>query len=139
MARSDRFTITQKTPVVYSDFARSFAPNPLTGLLTRVQNEVSVMQSIENLCLTRRRERFNNPLIGSAVDSMLFDPLDGTTAASIQSALTETIQINEPRVSQFEVTVTPDFDNNAYSVLVTFTINQQPQVFTFTTILSRVR
>lgn len=139
MARADRLTITQKKPVLYSDFTINLDRNPLTGLLARVENEDAVMNSIRNLCRTRRRERFNQPNLGSKADSNLFDPADPKTANLIVQDLQDTIKNEEPRVRDvtFKLTFLPDSD--LYRVDVLFTTLNNPEQTSFSFTLDRVR
>jgi hypothetical protein len=52
----------------------------------------------------------------------LFEPLDYATAGMIRSQVYEVIERYEPRIDVDTVRVTPDEQNNGYSVEMTFTI-----------------
>lgn len=138
MARSDKYTAFKKKEF-YSDFLINFDMNPITGTLARVTNEDSVKQSLKNLILTNRTERPYNPLFGSRISSLLFDPLDTFTAQSIKEEIMETVRAFEPRVVLHEVLVLPDEDNNGFIVNIIFSTINIPQETRIELFLQRVR
>ena len=73
MSRADKNTLEQKKREIYSDFLNNFDQNPFTGVLARVTNEESVAQSLKNITLTNRGERFYNSNKGSRIRSSLFE------------------------------------------------------------------
>lgn len=138
--RSDKFTIETKKLEYYSDFLVNFDKNPVTGFMARVTNEEAVKQSIRNLVLTMRTERFYDPNIGSKVSALLFEPIDEITAEAIQREIRQTINNKEPRASLIEVIVNPQYDLNAYFITVVFSIINIPdQTFNLDLILRRIR
>jgi phage baseplate assembly protein W len=138
--RSDKFTIESKKVTQYSDFLNGFDKNPQTGFLAMVSNEESVKQSIRNLILTERTERFYRPHIGSKIMSLLFEPIDIVTEELLKTTITETIKNNEPRAQLVSVSITPMHEYNAYVVAVAFSIINIPsETFDLTVILKRVR
>jgi len=140
VSRSDKFTIHDKKIQQFSDFTTSFAKNPLTGFLARVTNEDAIKQSIKNLVLTERTERFYRPWIGSKIMSLLFEPMDTPTQEMMKNAITETIKNNEPRVDLKLVEVIPHQDINAYVINVHFKIKNIPDSLeTMNLILRRTR
>lgn len=138
MSRSDKYTPFKKKEF-YSDFLINFDMNPVTGTLARVTNEDSVKQSLKNLILTNRTERPYNPLLGSRINALLFDPLDTFTAQSIKEEIEETIKAFEPRVVLNDVSVYPDEDNNGFTVNIIFSTINIPQETRIELFLQRVR
>ena len=138
MSRSDKYTPFKKKEF-YSDFLINFDMNPITGTLARVTNEDSVKQSLKNLILTNRTERPYNPLLGSRINALLFDPLDTFTAQSIKEEIEETIKAFEPRVVLNDVSVYPDEDNNGFTVNIIFSTINIPQETRIELFLQRVR
>jgi phage baseplate assembly protein W len=138
MSRSDKYTPFKKKEF-YSDFLINFDMNPITGTLARVTNEDSVKQSLKNLILTNRTERPYNPLIGSRINSLLFDPLDSYTAQNIKEEIEETIKAFEPRAVLHEVFVSADEDNNGFTVNIIFSTINIPQETRIELFLQRVR
>jgi phage baseplate assembly protein W len=139
IARSDRYSFLKKTPVYYSDFLNSFDVNPETGNLYQVTNEESVKQSIRNLVLTDRFERFYQPLIGSKIQSLLFDLDTPQTKNLIISTIVETIRNYEPRALEVTAYVDDLDDSDTISILVLFSLANVPEPIQLPLILNRIR
>lgn len=73
MARADKFTLTRKKFVVYTDFGNNFEKNPFTGFLAKYENEDAVKQSLSNLLRTQLGERFYDSKKGSKLADLLFE------------------------------------------------------------------
>ena len=138
MSRSDKYTPFKKKEF-YSDFLINFDMNPVTGTLARVTNEDSIKQSLKNLILTNRTERPYNPLLGSRINALLFDPLDTLTAQSLKEEIQETIKAFEPRAVLNDVSVYPDEDNNGFTINIIFSTINIPQETRIELFLQRVR
>jgi phage baseplate assembly protein W len=138
MSRSDKYTPFKKKEF-YSDFLINFDMNPVTGTLARVTNEDSIKQSLKNLILTNRTERPYNPLLGSRINALLFDPLDTLTAQSLKEEIQETIKAFEPRAVLNDVSVYPDEDNNGFKINIIFSTINIPQETRIELFLQRVR
>lgn len=138
MSRADKRTWRSVEPVVYSDFDSSFRKNPVTGSLIRITNEDSIKQSIRNLILASAGEWAHHPKLGSAIYSMLFEPLDPVTASTIQELVLESLQL-EPRAKFNAVDVTESSDGNGYYVSITFTPINSTRASSLTILLKRVR
>lgn len=143
MARSDKISPVRKQEF-YSDFLINFDKNPITGVLAKVTNEDSIKQSLKNLILTNRTERFYDPLIGSKIQSLLFEPLDLFTADVLKDEITTTIKNYEPRVTIHTIEVTPAdlfkaTSENGYNISIVFSTINIPQETRLDFFLSRVR
>lgn len=140
MGRAEKFTVETSKIEYNSDFLNNFDRNPVTGFLARVTNEDSVKQSIKNLLLTNKGERFYDPHVGSHLQSLLFEQIDHVTEHQIKNTIQDTIQTHEPRAVLHDVRITGDSNINAYFVTVVFSvINIPEQQFNFDLILRRVR
>lgn len=106
----------------FKDLSVTFKPHPITGDLVTVKDEASIKQSIVNLLLTNKGERFFAPNIGSSISSLLFEPLDYGTASLIQSEIKATLETYEPRIQIISIVATPDYDNNGFEVELVFEI-----------------
>ena len=106
----------------FKDLSMSFQVNPITSDLIATKNEVAIARSVRNLVLTRPGERFFNPNLGSKVYETLFDNMDEISASIIQDEIRDTIDNYEPRVELIEVIVDPDYDNNAFDVVIKYNI-----------------
>lgn len=140
VSAADRFTIESAKVKTYSDFLTDFDKNPSTGYLAEVHNEDSIRQSIRNLVLTERTERFYRAATGSKVYSLLFEPFDALTSMAIENTIRETIRNSEPRALVRGVTVVPNEAHHMYIVGVMFSVISTPdEVFETALILRRVR
>jgi phage baseplate assembly protein W len=127
--------------VIYSDFTVNLEKNPLTGLLARVTNEESVKQSLSNIVKTMRRERFNQPLVGSKLAGSLFEFIDEQAATEIRETLLASIQADEPRAQNVVIEVKHNMIASRNQVVVTiiFSMINIPERISFDVILKRVR
>ncbi len=140
IAAADRFTIENSKVRTFSDFLIGFDKNPMTGLLALAHNEEAVKQSIKNLVLTQRTERFYRAATGSKITSLLFDPIDNITSLSVENAIRETIKNSEPRAKLISVEVAAHVTSNLYVVSIVFSIVSSPDLtFNMSLILRRVR
>mgnify|MGYP001167833497 FL=1 len=106
----------------FKDLSMSFQVNPINSDLIATKNETAIARSVRNLVTTRPGERFFNPNLGSKVYETLFDNMDEISASIIQDEIRDTIDNYEPRVELIEVIVDPDYDNNAFDVVIKYNI-----------------
>jgi phage baseplate assembly protein W len=123
----------------YIDFNTAFLQHPVSNDLGRVYDAEAVKQSIRRLCLTDKYERRLNPKIGSNINKILFEPMDGSTTSILQSYIRETIQNYEPRAILQNVIVTPDYDKQSYYVNVVFSTTFTENAVTLNFYLNKVR
>ena len=114
-----------------------FARNPLQMTSPAVSNENSIKQAVKNLILTVPGEKPFQPLVGSRVTSLLFEPLDGFTADAIQDEIINTINQYEPRVKLTDVVVTPIYEGNKLNVVIEYQVVGLPIVETIEFVLQR--
>ncbi len=127
----------QKTSQAFKDIAMAFGKNPFTDDVNIVKNEESIKQSVRNLILTTPGEKPFQPLTGSRVNELLFEPLDPFTADSLQDEIINTINQFEPRVSLQGVEIQPIWDRNELNVTIEYRIIGKPIVESFTFVLQR--
>ena len=121
----------------FKDFAVNFARNPFTDDLSIVNNDNSIKQAVKNIILTSPGEKPFQPLVGSSVNRLLFEPLDAFTADTIAEEITTTINQFEPRVQLTNVDVTPIFESNKLNVSLEYKIVGLPIVETIEFVLQR--
>lgn len=121
---------------VFRDININFKRNPVTNDLVILKNEDAIKKSVINLVRTILSERFFNPLIGTTIESLLFE-LD-TNSLKLESTLigeVQTILKNfEPRVSFKEAKVDVDSENNSVGIKIVYDIvgeSLPPQTATF--------
>jgi phage baseplate assembly protein W len=105
----------------FKDISISFDVNPLTRDLIVLKNETSIVRSIRNLISTIKGEIPYSDK-GSNITNLLFENMNSITSSLIESEVTDTITRYEPRVSLISVVVNPDYDNNTYDIVITYTI-----------------
>lgn len=106
----------------FKDLSITFKPHPVTGDLITVKDEADIKQSIVNLIVTNKGERFFNPNLGSSITELLFSPLDYGTAALIQSYIENTLKLYEPRILIDSIQTIPNFDDDGFDVSLEFQI-----------------
>ena len=115
---------------IYSDIDLTFTRQPVTGDIALSYDDQAVIRSVRNLLLTNHYERPFQPVIGSNLDSFLFENIVSSQQAVIEKEIADTITNFEPRVTINSIVVTADEINNAYDVTLSFFIgnNTQPTV-----------
>ena len=121
----------------FSDLSINFSRNPFTDDLSVVKNDNSIKQAVKNLIMTAPGEKPFQPLVGSSVTNLLFEPLDGFTADSIKDEIVTTINQFEPRVRLTNCNVTPIFESNKLNVSIEYQIVGLPIVETIEFVLQR--
>ena len=106
----------------FKDVSMSFQVNPITSDLIATKNETAIARSVRNLVLTRPGEKFFNPNLGSRVYETLFDNMDDISASIVEDDIRDTIDNYEPRVKLVSVKATPDYQGNAFDVVITYNI-----------------
>ena len=121
----------------FKDFSVNFARNPFTDDLSVVHNDNSIKQAVKNIILTSPGEKPFQPLIGSSVNRLLFEPLDAFTADAVAEEIRTTINQYEPRVKLTKVNVTPIIEGNKLNVSLEYKIVGLPIVETIEFVLQR--
>ena len=79
----------------FDDLNIALPLNPFTKDTYTVKNENAIKQSIKNLVLTVPGEKPFQPLVGSQVNRLLFEPMDAFTADAIKDEIINTIKQHE--------------------------------------------
>ena len=121
--------LTQKRARLYKDFDLAFGNNAITGDINKKLDVNAVKQSLKTLVLTRPYERPFNPLLGSEIYGLLFEPMTTFTTAAIDKSLQYLIQNYEKRVRLQNIDIEPLYDLNTYNITIEFFIVgiNQPQ------------
>ena len=118
----------------FKDISMSFEINPISSDLIATKDETAIARSVRNLVLTRPGERFFNPNLGSRVYESLFDNVDDISASIVEYDIRDTVDNYEPRVKLVSVKATPDYQGNAFDVVITYNIigiDASPQQLAF--------
>jgi phage baseplate assembly protein W len=121
----------------FLDLNIALSRNPFTDDISTVKNDNAIKQAVKNLVLTTPGEKPFQPLIGSKINDLLFEPLDAFTSDAIRDEIINTINQYEPRVDLTEVSVEPIYEGNKFSIEVEYRIVGLPVVETITFVLQR--
>jgi phage baseplate assembly protein W len=106
----------------FKDISMTFQSNPLNSDLIALKNETAIARSIRNIVFTLPGEKFFNPNFGSRVSRSLFENIDEILASNIRDEIATSIVNFEPRVELKNVEVIPNYDNNSFDVIITYSI-----------------
>lgn len=132
-------TQTSIATVLYSDIQQSFDIHPNKLDLMIDTNEEAIKNSIRNILLTNRGERLFNPLLGSDINSILFENISPQTESTLTSFIKTAITNFEPRANLINVIVSPLPDENAYVATIVFSVINKTEPVILDVILNRVR
>jgi|TARA_R100000084_G_C4522332_1_gene87386 hypothetical protein len=124
----------------FKDISASFQVNPLNDDLIPLLNANSIARSIRNLVFTSRGDIPFNPVLGSRVGELLFEPMDQITSTALREEIKDTIDNFEPRVKLEEVEVVPDYDEGQYDIIINYIIigiDVLPQQLSFALVPTR--
>ena len=106
----------------FKDISMTFQSNPLTDDLIAIKDANAIARSIRNIVFTLPGEKPFEPDFWSYISGSLFENLDDITGGVIEDQIRESINNWEPRVNLTEVITNPNFDNNAFDVIITYEI-----------------
>ena len=123
----------------YTDFNLLFTRHPVTGDVTKKNDEEAVKTALRNLISTRHYERPFHPEIGCQIHSLLFENFNPVTSQVMKKTIYDTINKFEPRVTVLDVIIREKPDNNDISLDIIFRLNNSDRPVTLTTLITRVR
>lgn len=123
----------------YSDLNLLFSRHPLTGDVTKKQDEEAVKASLKNLISTRHYERPFHPEIGCQIHSLLFENFTPVTIQIMKKTIFDVVEKFEPRVTVLDVNVRDRADENRIDLDIIFRLNNSERPITVSTFLTRVR
>ena len=112
----------QRVSQGFKDISMSFQANPLNGDLIGLKNENAIARALRNIVFTVPGEKFFNENFGSNVSASLFENIDDLSANSLKDEIEQSIRNYESRVDLQEVQVYPNFDENAFDVVIQYII-----------------
>lgn len=121
----------------YSDIRTNLDVHPITRDFTLLTGEDSIAQSIKNLVLTGKYERFFHPHKGAGIPQTLFENMDSEII--LETKIREVIRNFEPRAIVRDVIVKNNYDRNAYDCTIIYTPINTHENVTLDFILKRVR
>ena len=105
---------------LYSDIDNSFVIHPIYNDIRPILDIDSIRQNLKNLLLTNQYDRLFQPEIGSDISALLFENANMFTEYELKTKIERMIDLYEPRISDYEVNVVDESDQNAYRVSITF-------------------
>lgn len=105
---------------LYSDIDNAFAIHPIYNDIRPITDIDSIKQSLKNLLLTNQYDRLFQPEIDSGITALLFENANIFTEHELKAKIERVIELYEPRISDYEVSVIDESDQNAYRVTITF-------------------
>ena len=130
----------QRVSQGFKDVSMSFQANPLNGDLIGLKNENAIARALRNIVFTLPGEKFFNENFGSQITASLFENVDDISAIAIRDEIQQAIINYEPRVDLQKVEVFPNFDDNAFDVIITYIIvgaDVPPQELQFVLVQTR--
>lgn len=106
----------------FKDISLSFLRHPVTNDIGFLTNEDAIKKSVVNLVRTRVGERFFNSLLGSRVDSYLFELADNSIVDPLQEEIKNVLSNFEPRVVVRDVGIDLFPEDNELNVTITYDI-----------------
>ena len=106
----------------FKDISMTFQANPLNQDLIVLKNENAIARSVRNIVFTVPGEKFFQENFGSRISESLFENIDELSSLSIKDEITESITRFEPRVRLVSVDAIPDYQGNAFNVLIVYEI-----------------
>ena len=114
----------------YSDFDFPFKKHPVTKDVPIKRDVEAVKQSVRNILLTRRGEKFFDPDFGGSLTEFLFENFDIVVEAEMEERIINTLKNYEPRVKVLNVEVSDLSYRNALSVKIEVEILSPENVIT---------
>lgn len=124
---------------IYSDIDFTFTKKPVTKDIALSYNEKAVLRSIRNLLSTRKFERPFNPDLGSNLDALLFELISPLTGIALEKECRSLLEKYEPRAIIQSLNVNPQPDKNAYSLTLSFYMENSTTPIDVQLILERNR
>ena len=124
----------------YTDLDLFFGKKSSDSDISTVKDVQAVKRSIRNLVQLNSYDKPFHPEITSGVREMLFELMSPVTAAILARKIEDVINNFEPRARLVGVRALPDFDRNAYEIIVEFYIVNAPtELVDLTVMLERLR
>jgi len=132
-------TVVTQTLKRYKDLDLNFEVHPIKKDINKTLDERAVIYAVKNLILTNHYERPFHPEIGSNLNKLMFENMDSITVSVMRKEFEQVIKNFEPRVNIKEIEITPEYDENRFSVKMTFYILSRTEPVTIEFFLNRER
>ena len=84
--------------------------------------ENAIKQSIKNLLMINKYEKPFKPNISAGLEGILFEPIQDSSAITLEIAIEDILNTYEPRIIVHSVDVIAVEEDNQYDITVTFSV-----------------
>lgn len=98
----------------------------------------AVENSLNNIVTTMQGQRRMLPNFAIGIYSLLFEPLDESTAGELGEGIANAIERWEPRIIIVNLNVHIDYDKNLYECSLTYRVNTETESQTFNFVLEQI-
>ena len=123
----------------YSDLNLQMIVHPQKKDILPITGDAAVKNAIRVLVLSNFSERPFQPTLAANLRSLLFEPNDSITRIAIKDAVKNVLNQHEPRIENVNVIVEATSDENAYRIVVVFSIKENDSVQDIEINLRRLR
>jgi len=106
----------------FRDISFSFARNPVNDDILSINDADAIKRSVINLVRTKSGERFYDSLLGTEVESSLFEVQTPQIANNLKMDIENVLSNFEPRVADVEVEVSYPRDTNDIYIEIAYRI-----------------
>jgi len=107
----------------FKDISLSFLRHPITNDISVIKNEDAIKKSVINLIKTRLGERFFNSILGSNIESYLFEnAVSAALEEPIKTEISVLLKNFEPRIQVLRVIVNVVPDEPDLTITIVFNI-----------------
>lgn len=106
----------------FRDISFSFARNPVNDDILSINDADAIKRAVINLVRTKSGERFYDSLVGTEVESSLFEVQSPEVANNLKIDIENVLKNYEPRVADVEVEVNYPLDSNDIYIQIAYTI-----------------
>ena len=131
--------ITTATTKTYLDLDLDFSPHPVSKDIIPLKNSAAVGRSLRNLLFTAKNERLFNPMFGTDIRNLLFEPMSPATTGTLKTIIVDTVREYEPRAKLMDVVVVANEDENRYDITLTYAIDALSEITNYNFFLERLR
>ena len=108
------------------DLDLAFSPHPISHDIRKKSGIEAIKQSVRVLCILNHYEKPFHPQIGSDILKSMFEPIHDMTTRNIMAKdIKKMIELYEPRATNINVQINAIEDENALSITVFFTPEQE--------------
>ena len=88
------------------------------------QTSEAIKNNIINFILTGKGERYMNVGFGSSIRNYLFEQINTTDLQALEQSTRESIELNFPRVTINQLSISPDNDRNSIFFKIGYSVKQ---------------